>query len=84
MKAKAIEMAAIVVWKDLEGMSFKEIREKLDEDYNWSLGRGTVEKNYNNARPKVYGALNGQYATCDDGTPAGQDGEDDEKTGGIV
>jgi hypothetical protein len=84
LKAKAIERAAIVVWRDLQGMSFKEIREKLDDDYNWSLGRGTIEKFYYNARPKVYGAFNGLPGMRDDDTPAEQDREDGKKTGAKV
>ncbi|KAF2685625.1 hypothetical protein K458DRAFT_430373 [Lentithecium fluviatile CBS 122367] len=54
---KAIEKAAIVVWKDLEGMDYKTIRERLDDKYNWSLGKATVEKYYHLTRPKVYGAV---------------------------
>jgi hypothetical protein len=77
---KAIEKAAIVVWKDLEGKDFKEIREKLDEEYNWSLGRGTVEKFYHLTRPKVYGALNGRAVNREDETPAEQEVAADEST----
>ena len=70
---KAIEKAAIVVWKDLEGKSFKEIRDKLDDEFDWSLGRGTVEKMYHLSRPKVYGALNGRILGGGDDTPAEED-----------
>ncbi|KAF2252423.1 hypothetical protein BU26DRAFT_517054 [Trematosphaeria pertusa] len=54
---KVIEKAAIVVWKDLEGLDFRDIRDRLDDKYHWSLGRGTVEKYYHLTRSKVYGAI---------------------------
>jgi hypothetical protein len=56
---KAIEKAAIVVWRDLDGLDYKNIRKRLEEDYDWSLGNKTVEKYYHLTRPKVYGAVSG-------------------------
>jgi hypothetical protein len=60
---RAILKAAIVVWKDLpvgpegKGVSFKEIRDKLDDEYGWSLGTGSVEKLYHQNRSRVYSSI---------------------------
>jgi hypothetical protein len=54
---KVAEKIAIVVWRDLDHLDFKDIRERLEDKYDWSLGKATVEKYYHLTRPKVYGAL---------------------------
>jgi hypothetical protein len=84
---RAIQKAAIVVWRDLpvgsegKSMSFKEIRDKLDDEYDWSLGTGSVEKLYHQNRSRVYNSISNRplIEEQDDGA-AEQDVKDGEDT----
>ncbi|KAI4712168.1 hypothetical protein J4E85_005809 [Alternaria conjuncta] len=53
-KSHEFDKACIVVWHDAEGMSFKDIRNKLEER-GWSLGVPTVKKEYAKARARIWG-----------------------------
>ncbi|KAJ4300724.1 hypothetical protein N0V90_002812 [Kalmusia sp. IMI 367209] len=54
---KVLEKTLAVVWHDHPNFnySFKEIRSKLEDEFGWSIGVHTVEKNYHVHRPVVYG-----------------------------
>lgn len=56
-KSKDFEKACIVVWKDSLKMDFKAIRDKLESEYKWSLGLGTVEKYYYQTLDRVHGTV---------------------------
>ncbi|KAH7085616.1 hypothetical protein BKA63DRAFT_400619 [Paraphoma chrysanthemicola] len=55
LPARAFEKTCIVVWHDTLNMSFKQIRDKLENEMEWSLGLHTIEKYYYLAGEKVYG-----------------------------
>ncbi|KAJ4365913.1 hypothetical protein N0V83_008535 [Neocucurbitaria cava] len=71
-KSRDFEKACIVVWRDSLKMDFKVIRDKLETEYSWPLGIGTVTKYYFNNLRRVYGD-----AFVEDGS----EGEDDDEDG---
>ena len=59
-KTRVFDKACIVVWRDADGMSFRDIREKLDRERGWSLGEPTVKKYYSRTRDHVWGLSGGE------------------------
>jgi hypothetical protein len=53
--SRDFEKACIVVWRDAEKLTWKQIRDKLEEERGWSLGLGTIEKYYYLAINRVHG-----------------------------
>lgn len=49
------EKACMVIWHDADKMSFKDIRNKLEDEYGWSIGLRTIEKHYYMSIKRVYG-----------------------------
>ncbi|KAL1800531.1 hypothetical protein ACET3X_000873 [Alternaria dauci] len=56
------DKACIVVWRDADNMSFKDIRARLDNERGWSLGEPTVKKEYTKARARVWGTAGPETA----------------------
>lgn len=88
-KARVIEKLAIVVWKDMEHLSYKEIRNRLEDNHSWSLGTGTIEKYYHLTRPKVYKVISGtdavpEPANDSDGAGEVDDNVDDDDKDSIM
>jgi len=52
---RVFEKALIVTWHDDAKMSWKDIQNKLEDEYKWSLGQGTIEKYYYVTLERVYG-----------------------------
>jgi hypothetical protein len=52
---RPFEKTCIVVWRDAEALSWKEIRNRLEEKYQWKLGKTNVKKHYNFSLSRVYG-----------------------------
>lgn len=46
--------ACICVWKDTSGVSFEQIKQRLEHEYNWNIGVNTVQKMYYAERARVY------------------------------
>ena len=73
-KTRVFDKACIVVWRDADGISFRDIREKLDRERGWSLGEPTVKKYYSRTRDHVWGLSGGEEEN--DGVE-GEDGDGD-------
>jgi hypothetical protein len=61
-KDHEFDKACIVVWRDADRMSFKDIRAKLDNERGWSLGEPTVKKEYTRARARIWGTASPETA----------------------
>lgn len=53
--AHLFEKILIVVWRDEQNLGWKAIQNKLEDEYKWSLGQGTIEKYYYYTLERVYG-----------------------------
>ncbi|KAH8724581.1 hypothetical protein GQ44DRAFT_617797 [Phaeosphaeriaceae sp. PMI808] len=56
LSSHLFEKACIVTWRDADKLEFKEIRNKLEEDFDWSIGLRTIERYYCQTLDRVYGA----------------------------
>jgi hypothetical protein len=52
---RLFEKVCIVVWRDAEARTWKQIKDRLEEKYQWSVGKTTVKKHYNSSLDRVYG-----------------------------
>ncbi|CAA9962113.1 hypothetical protein PTMSG1_05490 [Pyrenophora teres f. maculata] len=68
------EKTCIVVWRDADHMSFKDIREKLAREHGWSIGETTVRKYYSRVRDQAWG-----FEARADGEGTGDEGDSIEK-----
>ncbi|KAG9192009.1 hypothetical protein G6011_10743 [Alternaria panax] len=80
-KGHDFDKACIVVWRDANKLSFKDIRAKLDDEHGWSLGEPTVKKEYTRARARIWGTASPDTAVDEDEESRGKavedgDGED--------
>lgn len=73
-KSHEFDKACIVVWHDANNMSFKDIRNKLEEG-GWSLGVPTVKKEYAKARARIWGTTSPEPAAADTEEGEGEDGD---------
>ncbi|KAH7095265.1 hypothetical protein FB567DRAFT_543607 [Paraphoma chrysanthemicola] len=76
LPTRTFEKTCIVVWHDTLNMSFKQIRDKLENEMEWSLGLHTIEKYYYLAGEKVYGVVGGRKAWKGAKMEDGEDGEE--------
>lgn len=58
---RQLEMTSIVVFKDLLGMSFEQIRSTMNKNFDWVLERNQIVQYYNFARPSAYGSKSGNF-----------------------
>jgi hypothetical protein len=56
LSSHLFEKCRIVIWRNAEGLGWKDIRDKLEMEYEWSLGTGTIEKYYYLTLERVYGS----------------------------
>ncbi|KAF2827702.1 hypothetical protein CC86DRAFT_455293 [Ophiobolus disseminans] len=55
LSPRLLEKTLIVTWHDDAGLGWKDIQNKLEDAYQWSLGQGTIEKYYYTTLERVYG-----------------------------
>jgi hypothetical protein len=72
------DKACIVIWRDADRMSFKDIRAKLDNEHGWSLGEPTVKKEYTRARARIWGTTSPETAADEAEDSDGKANEDGE------
>jgi hypothetical protein len=80
-KGHEFDKACIVVWRDADKMSFKDIRDKLDNERGWSLGEPTIKKEYTRARARIWGTTSPELVAEDadeDDEKVVEDGEDED------
>ncbi|CAG5145973.1 uncharacterized protein ALTATR162_LOCUS1802 [Alternaria atra] len=77
-KGHEFDKACIVVWRDADKMSFKDIRAKLDNERGWSLGEPTVKKEYTRARARIWGTTSLEVAADEDDESKRKAAEDEQ------
>lgn len=55
---RGVLKACICVWKDTSDVSFEQIKQRLEHEYNWNVGVNTVQKMYYAERARVYDTHN--------------------------
>lgn len=73
---RLFEKTLIVTWRDDTDLSWKDIQTKLENEYKWSLGMGTIEKYYYTSLERVYGKGGKKEKNAEKKEDDGEEGEE--------
>jgi len=75
---RLLEKARIVIWRDGDKLDWNTIQTKLDEEYDWSIGKGTIEKYYYNSLERIYGTGGKKEKNAEE-RAKGKEGEEEKR-----